>query len=165
MAENEKEEQEAGGAKKKSPMMLIIIIVMAALVIGGGGAVAFLMLKDKGDAGKDAQPPAEEVAPTTLGKIVKLESFVVNLSGSGGRNYLKIDISLELSSEAVEEEINNRMPQVKDAVLMLLSTRTYDDIKSSQGKLVLKEELLMRLNTYLQAGVIKNIYFTSFVVQ
>ena len=56
-------------------------------------------------------------------------------------------------------------PQVRDAILLILSARSFDDIKTNQDKLVLKEELLMQLNSYLNTGLIKNIYFTSFVVR
>ena len=48
---------------------------------------------------------------------------------------------------------------------MLLSTKTFENIISSEGKLILKDELLKRLNSFMHTGVIKNIYFTSFVVQ
>jgi flagellar FliL protein len=56
-------------------------------------------------------------------------------------------------------------PQVRDAILLILSARSFDDIKTNQDKLVLKEELLMQLNSYLNTGLTKNIYFTSFVVR
>ncbi len=176
MAENEKEEKaekktEENVEKKKSPVMLIIILIVTALIVGGGGTVAFLMFRgnaeDEMDKDKDkAEEEAEtEVKPGTLGPIVMLEPFVVNLSGSGGRNYLKLEIGLELSNEEVREEINNKIPQIKDAVLMLLSSKTYDDVKTADGKLMLKESILIRLNSFLNLGSINNIYFTNFVVQ
>ena len=65
----------------------------------------------------------------------------------------------------LQTEIENKMPQIKDAILLLLSTKTFEDIKVSQGKLMLKEELVARLNSFLSTGMIVNIYFTSFVVQ
>ena len=54
---------------------------------------------------------------------------------------------------------------LRDAILLILSARSFDDIKTNQDKLVLKEELLMQLNSYLNTGLTKNIYFTSFVVR
>ena len=56
-------------------------------------------------------------------------------------------------------------PQVRDAILLILSSRSLDDIKTNQGKLVHKEELLMQLNSYLNTGLTKNIYFIIFVFQ
>jgi flagellar FliL protein len=54
---------------------------------------------------------------------------------------------------------------LRDAVLLILSTKGLKDIKTSHGKIVLKDELLMRLNSFLSTGLIRNIYFTSFVIQ
>jgi len=172
MAEENDAKEGSGGAdeikvKKKSPVVLIAIIVAAVLIIGGGGAVVFKMLK--GDSAEEADgqdaKSKKNLKPSTLGTVAKLEPFIVNLAGSGGRNYLKVDVSLELGNPEMVEEIDNKKPKIRDAILLVLSTKTFNDVKTSQGKLVLKEELLMRLNSYLTMGAIENIYFTSFVVQ
>ncbi len=174
MAEKAKEEKtgeaeapEKGG-KKKSPMMLIIIIVIVGLVVGGGGAVTLLMMKGGSDEEADVEKKEEKKAadkPNMLGPVYPLETFIVNLSGAQGRNYLKVDISLELNDQKLQQEIDNKLPKIKDTILLVLSTKTFDEIKTSQGKLQLKDELLLRLNNYLTAGSINNLYFTSFVVQ
>jgi len=133
--------------------------------------VAFLMLQSKGStkasAGNPQQAQAEQQAtkPDELGPMVMLEPFIVNLAGGGGNNYLKISIGLELNNPDVEAEITNKMPLIRDTVLMLSSTKTFEDIQSSQGKIMLKDELQMRLNSFLNNGRIKNIFFTSFIVQ
>ncbi len=173
MAEETTETTEAPAPpeKKKSPVMLIVIIILAAFVIGGGGAVAFLLFtgSDETQAPQDQkadQPKATSaVKKEKLGPIVMLEPFIVNLAGSGGRNYLKVSINLELANEQLQNEITNKMPKIRDAILLILSTKTFEEIKSSEGKLVLKNELLKRLNSYLMTGMIDNIYFTSFVIQ
>jgi flagellar FliL protein len=103
------------------------------------------------------------VKSDTLGTIVNPDPFVVNLED--GNNYLKIDMALELSDDDVKQEIEKRKPQIRDAVLLILSTKGLKDIKTSHGKIVLKDELLMRLNSFLSTGLIRNIYFTSFVIQ
>jgi flagellar FliL protein len=160
MAENETE------GKKKSNMMLIIILAIVVVLIGGGGTVAFLMLQNKesGEASGD-NPQQAQAEEAKLGPMVMLDSFIVNLTGGGGNNYLKIDISLELNNQGLETEITNKMPLVRDTILMLASTKTFEDIQSSQGKIMLKDELQMRLNSFLKTGRIKNIFFTSFIVQ
>ncbi len=174
MAENENEGKGAEApadeakAKKKSPMMLIVIIIVVGLIIGGGGAVTIMLLKggeDTEEAEEAKKETKKEIKPTMLGPVIPLESFIVNLTGAGGRNYLKVNISIELSDVKLQEEITNKLPKIRDTILLVLSTKTFDDIKTSQGKLVMKDELLMRLNSYLTSGTIENLYFTSFVVQ
>jgi flagellar FliL protein len=176
--EDKAEKQEAKPEKKKSPLMLIIIIVIAGLTIGGGGAVSFLMFKGKGkekdkaghekveEKKKDADKHGKkEGAGDAHGNMKSLEpSFIVNLAG-GGHNFMKVDISLELTDKAVESEIDSKLPKIKDTILMILSEQTPESIADNKGKLRLKDELLKRLNSFLTAGKIENVYFTSFVVQ
>ncbi len=161
--------KEQPGVKKSSNKMLFIIIVVLGIIIGVGGALAFIMFKSKSD--DQGQKPAqvekkEDKKPVsdTMGHIIMLEPFIVNLSGSG-LNYLKVEIGLELSNLEVEKEITSKKPHIQDSIILLLSTKSFDDISTGQGKLVLKDEILIRLNNILRTGSIRNIYFTSFIVQ
>jgi flagellar FliL protein len=63
------------------------------------------------------------------------------------------------------EEINKRLPQVRDSILTLLSSKSNDDINTLEGKYQLRAEILTSVNQYLKTGKIKNIYFTDFIIQ
>jgi flagellar FliL protein len=47
----------------------------------------------------------------------------------------------------------------------MLSSKTFQDISTFEGKLQLRAELLAMLNQHLSTGMIINIYFTEFIVQ
>jgi flagellar FliL protein len=74
-------------------------------------------------------------------------------------------MELELSAPEVMEEINNRMPQLRDAILMVLPSKQYSDIGSTEGKIALRDELIAKINGILKKGTVTTIYFTEFVVQ
>ncbi|MBW2087159.1 MAG: flagellar basal body-associated FliL family protein [Deltaproteobacteria bacterium] len=57
------------------------------------------------------------------------------------------------------------MPQIKDSLLVLLSSKTFIDIKTVEGKMRLRMEIIGRINNFLTSGRVKNVYFTEFVVQ
>ena len=63
------------------------------------------------------------------------------------------------------EELEKRLPQIRDKILMILPTKQYADIATTTGKLALRDEIMASLNTFLKKGQISNIYFTEFVVQ
>ena len=65
----------------------------------------------------------------------------------------------------VVEEIQKRLPQIRDSILMILPTKQYADIASTAGKTALRDELISAINAYLKKGQISTIYFTEFVVQ
>jgi flagellar basal body-associated protein FliL len=95
--------------------------------------------------------------------ILQLEPFITNI---GDRNrFLKLSISVELSSPDMAEKAKAKTGAIRDAIIMLITTKTSDAISSSEGKQQLKDEILMRLNQILGEGNVKNIYFTDFVMQ
>ena len=74
-------------------------------------------------------------------------------------------MTIELSNQAAHDEINRRMPQIRDAILMLTSSKTFEELYDVHGKKQLKAELLFELNEMLTQGEAVAVYFTDFVVQ
>ncbi|MBF0537992.1 MAG: flagellar basal body-associated FliL family protein, partial [Nitrospirae bacterium] len=72
---------------------------------------------------------------------------------------------VELASKHDEANIKDRVPQLRDAILFLLSGKSLESVSGSEGKLQLKEEMLFKLNQTIGSEVIKSVYFTDFVVQ
>jgi flagellar FliL protein len=70
-----------------------------------------------------------------------------------------------LSHPEVSGEIEKRLPLVRDRILMVLSTKTYQDISTTDGKNELRKELVENLSEFFAAGDIVNVFFTEFVVQ
>jgi len=60
---------------------------------------------------------------------------------------------------------SERIPQVRDAILILLSGKDTQTLKPTAGKLQLWDEILQRINSLLSSGQARNAYFTEFVVQ
>lgn len=170
-AEEPQEKQEAQETeqpqKKSFPTNIIIVCILGICLLGGGlfvwrsGLLSGLFEKDK------ASPSNLEVEGTkqSIGPIFSLDTFIVNLISGRGKDYLKAKIDLELNNEAVTAEINKRLPQFRDAILTMLSSKAYEDIKSLEGKFQLRAEIMSMLNQHLKTGKIENIYFTDFIVQ
>lgn len=106
----------------------------------------------------------EEVIET-MGPTKRLETFIVNLADKGGTRYLRVSMDLELENEEAVEVIEKRLPKIRDAILMILPTKKYEDIATVEGKSALRNEMLTKINELMKPEEIKNIYFTEFVVQ
>jgi flagellar FliL protein len=61
--------------------------------------------------------------------------------------------------------LDRNTPEIRDTVLLLLSSRTCADVSSTQGKLQLKEALLSRINAVLGEERVTQVLFTEFVIQ
>ncbi len=159
----EKETEEGGGGKKK----LIIIIVAVLVILIGGGAGAYFFFMSGGDekiSPEEEKAMAAELA-NQVGPMVNIDSFIVNILDDEESRYLKAAITVEVDSEETSMELNSRMPQVKDAILLLIGNKTFNELSDLQGKIQLRAELINRLNSILTKGKVKRIYFTDFVVQ
>jgi flagellar FliL protein len=93
-----------------------------------------------------------------------MDPFIVNLADAEPR-FLKVTIKLELDGAPAKAEVSERSPQVRDAILILLSSKDAQTLKPTAGKLQLRDEILQRINALLATGQARNAYFTEFVVQ
>jgi len=151
-------------------ILVLLIGVMMLLMLGLGGGL-FMMwnqmsaLNAQSVADDGEQPDEVASSGQPLGPIFSLDTFIVNLADKGGTRYLRVTMDLELDNSELEDELNKRLPQVRDSLLMILPTKRFEDISTMQGKTALRAEILEALNGYLAQGKITNIYFKEFVVQ
>jgi flagellar FliL protein len=100
-----------------------------------------------------------------VGETFALDTFVVNISDKERDRYLKIATELELTEPGTEEELAQRLPQIRDLIISLLASKSFDDVRTIEGKNFLREEILLRVNALLTTGSVKRVFFTEFVVQ
>lgn len=132
----EKETESAGSGKGKKKGLLVVLTAVAMLGLGGGGAWFFLSQKKGGDEHVTEAKPAKSEPPV----FFTLEPFVVNLAGEETR-YLQVGIDLKVADSGVIEQIKLHMPEIKNGVLLLLSSKTPEEIASLDGKNQLRGEI------------------------
>lgn len=158
----------------KSPMLLIGLAVVNMLVVAGVGVMLFMNKQKEtestrveqvlqGEAEEDLQAQAELAKGKKV--VVPLETFIVNLSGSRGRRIAKVNLELELQSDRVASEIDSRKAQIRDIIIILLSSKTYDDVATKEGKEALRADIKDTVNAFLSSGKIVSVYFTEFIYQ
>jgi flagellar FliL protein len=170
MAE-EKDVNEREQPTKKSKFKLILFgIIILVLVIAGFLAYLFFFSNKSATQTGNVMSPEVQTTPSSkdpsnIGPLYSFDTFIVNLADPGGTRYLKVSMQAEVDSNKVIEEIEKRKPQVRDLVLTVLSSKTYAEVSTPQGKIALKQEIIRRLNLILTTGTVRNIYFTEFVSQ
>ena len=147
---------------------LIFLVVAVLLVITLGLAGGFFMMWNKLSALNthgNALVQDQQGQGVALGKIFPLDTFIVNLADEERSRYLRVTMDLELLEAADAETLNERLPQVRDSILMVLPSKRYADIASMEGKTALRDEIISKLNGLFTRSVISNIFFSEFVVQ
>ena len=157
-------DQEEAPPSRKFPLKWIFIGV-AVLVLAVGGYVGWTMVKTDAEPAADMSASNRKAPEMEVGQTFSMDPFVVNLNETGGKRYLKSKIELEYMTEEVRKELEARLPQMRDIILLHLSSKALDEIQSVDGKIELKNALIKRINQVLKQGKIRNLYFTQFVVQ
>jgi flagellar FliL protein len=151
-------------------ILVVLIALMVVLIVGMGGGL-FMMwnklstLNVQAGTGGNAAAATLPDANGMIGPIYNLDTFIVNLADEEGNRYLRVTMDLELGNKMLSEELDVRLPQVRDTVLMILPTKRFEDIRTTEGKAALRDELLASLNGFLTQGKVINIYFKEFVIQ
>lgn len=161
-----------GGGSNKSNIILIGLVVINMAVVA---TVGFMLLKGKQkDAAEpkiehvikgehEAQTKEEHENEEVVGPIIPLETFIVNLSGSKGRKVAKVNMEIEVKGDKVQDEIERRKPQIRDIIIITLSSKTYEEVSTKEGKDALRTEIRDTINSFLTKGRITNIFFTDFI--
>ena len=162
---------ESGGEKKsKPPILLLVLVVINTIVILGVGYLLYSSKKSE-----LSQPSLEPIVQGGLedrkdgsleekgGFAVPLDYFLVNLAEDQGQKLFKVEMEFDVDSVEVQEEINKRMPQVRDIIIILLSSKKYSQISTPRGKESLKEEIRDTVNSFLTKGKINKVLFTQFI--
>jgi flagellar FliL protein len=188
--DKEKQEPAAKGGNKK----LLIIIAAAVLVLGGaGGGAFFFMNKDHADEevtadadegeeadAKDAKKSkskskkdkkSKKSEPKAPALYVKYEPpFVVNFEAKGVMRFLQISMEVMTRDAPTSEVIKLHEPKIRNNMLMLLGSQTYDTLSSMEGKEGLRKQALATIAKVVEdeggeGKKVEDIYFTSFVMQ
>ncbi len=184
-------EGEAPPKKSKFKRFLIIfLILLIILAAGGGGAYWWFFMRVPGEAsseegaspqnavqnvgtasdhvqgGDESSPRIERqsILPRSTGQVLPLPQFVVNLSDAAGKRYLKLGMEVETNQD-VAALLKSQEAKVRDAVIVLLAGKTFADISTAEGKILLKAEVAARLNQILGGAYVVRVYFTEFVVE
>ena len=160
--------QEEG--KKKGGMLKWIIIAVALIALGVGGYFGYTMFFASDDAatGEEAAQDDQgggEALENLEGQLVPLPTFLVNLADPLGRRYLKLGVEVEVRDEEAAAALTKYEAKVKDTLLLLLSSKTYDALSTMKAKVELKQEIADRLNQIVGNGSVLRVYITEMVIQ
>ena len=135
MSDTQDTKPAASGGRKK----IIILLALALLIGGGGGAGAWWML----GRDKETSAPQAKAAPVVPPVFLPLEAFTVNLrpEPGGNQHYIQVGITLKISGEPMSEKIKGLMPEIRNHLLLLLSSKTAGELLHPEGKTRLAQDL------------------------
>ena len=164
-------------APKKKGKLLVIAGIVVVLLAGGGGAAAFFMKKgdahaeaadaDEDDGEHDAKAAKKKKKKKAEGApvFVTLEPFTVNLADTEADRLAQVAVVFEAGDKKVDEAVKAQMPAVRNAILLLLSSKTGRELLTLEGKEKLAAQIAETVNKRLDGGAIEAVHFSQFIVQ
>ena len=129
------------------------------------------------------------------GIVVDLGDFILNLCDEAQKKYLKVNVAIEVSQkegdfptqteapksgghghgaapapvdpmEAIQKEMNQYKPAIRDAVITNLSSKTSAELASAAGKELSKEQIANNINSILGGErEVLRVSFGQFIIQ
>ncbi len=171
-----------GEKKEKKPIDIVLIglIAFAVFDVGALGYGCYLVYAST--LGWRAPQITEEqlVEEKEKGKkeneismgplVYSMEKFTVNLAGDPLRDpkrTIQMEVNLEMLNKDGFEEVMNAdyRAKARDKIIQIIGNKAFSELETTQGKLFLKDQIAAELNAILDKGIVKDVYFTSFVVQ
>ncbi|WP_300085634.1 flagellar basal body-associated protein FliL [uncultured Nitrosomonas sp.] len=174
----------SSGGKKK--MILFILIGLLSVGAAGGGTWYYMkhqqdqqdqLDEDDDDDDDDADDEVDKKKAKKKKKkkdqpvaFIKLESFTVNLQSNDRESrYLQVELSLKVNEGEVVKAIEAIKPEVRNQILLLLSSKKPGEINTLEGKKKLSEEIIESIRSKVDADDLEDdildVLFTSFIIQ
>ncbi len=185
-------EAEEGDAKpkKKKPWLLIAVISLASILVLSIAIGSTVYLMGRGsqkastastkvkasDAGTEEAADSADAAdeeksdkPAPANYVSLDPPFVVNFEGNSAARFLQINVEVMSRKLEYAEHIKKHMPVIRNNLVMLFGSQTYDKVNTLKGKEELRQKALTEVQKILEEETgdtgVEALYFTSFVMQ
>ncbi len=119
----------------------------------------------KTEGGTAERKDAKVQLDIDFGDTFKMTTFNINLGNALENRYVRMEISLEYKGgDATKQEIEKRMPQLRDAIIGILQRKTREFLLAPDGKEALRKEILTRINRYMKTKI-ESVYITDMLIE
>jgi len=167
----DEEEKKPGG---NTGLKIAVIVLSVILVVGGSVAGLYFAGvfgdNSKSVMGENGEDGGDKEAAKGPAIYIPFEPpFVVNFSKPGKAKFLQISMQGMTRSPEVPNLVQIHMPAIRNNLVLLFSSQTFEKISTNEGKNELREKALSTIQEILEAETgdpgMEAVYFTSIVMQ
>lgn len=154
---------------KKKIILGLAGVLGLALIVGGSVAAALHFTGALNPPQMEAAMPVEELPPEETYYYNLQPEFVVNFQGKTRVKFMMVEISVATHDEMVVSTLSDHDPELRNAVLDLLSEQEAEVLKSSVGKQALRDDALVLVEEivakHYEAEKVHDVFITRLVMQ
>ncbi len=134
-------------------LIIIIAIIAVVLVVGSILALRFVTGSNNSKQEKPVLVPLNK-------------EILTNLSSEGGIfHYIKVSVSLEVVNDSAAKIVEADMPRIRDEIISVFNGTKINELSTPAGIEQVKAKIVQRLNSLLNAKIVRKVLFTDMVVQ
>ncbi len=192
-AKNNKQEQGSSLILNIVSMLIIGALIVIANYFLFNSFSEKILAKVNTEAVETEEEVTDEIE---RGIIVDLGDFILNLADDSARKYLKVNVAVEVSKkdtdmldaqpeqgggghgghgsapaavdpmEAIQKEMNQFKPAIRDAVITNLTSKTSTELSTTAGKELAKEQIADEINSIFGGErEVLRVSFGQFIIQ
>lgn len=184
-------EQKPNVEEKKSSKKLIIIIISVLILLGGAGAGYYFFMRGGEHVSEEVENTEDGKKSSHNKKVDKSEKeteadaksaerkepmyldltqpMIVNFPKGLGTRLIQISLSFLVDSEETAAALKKHEPMVRNNLMMKINAQNPEQLKSKEGKEVLRGIMLEEANQILskvaEGSHVKEVFFNTFVMQ
>jgi flagellar FliL protein len=150
-----------------SKMKLVLFILIGLLSIGAGIGGTWYVMKNQYEGEESEITQIAKKRPTTF---MKLDTFTVNLQSEDSEShYLQVELVIKANETEVVNVITRKMPEIRNQILLLLSSKKPSEISNLEGKQQLSQDIAKAVKSKIESEILQDdildVLFTSFIIQ
>lgn len=167
------------GASKKKKLLLLIGLAVALVVISIGGTIAAFKIFVAPTTAVSVATTDPVLAPAVYFEMTP--NFTINFTVNGRQRYLQAAVTLLHRDPALDDLLSLHMPAIRNGLVMLFSSKSFDELQTPEGKEQLKADSLLIIQSLLKKeqdalvasgatkglslATVEQVLFTNFVMQ
>lgn len=162
--------------KNKMGMVLIIILLVALLVLFAVGFAFLYKAMNKTNGGVDNQITVEQTVPMEDITTFSIGDPIVTnlLKGPDGKDHvvkISVNLGINTSKKASKEAekllatLESQKTVVKDIILGVCRSKTYEELNETDARLVFKDEILLKIKEAFATNLIVDVYIDDILLQ
>lgn len=145
--------------EKKFPERGKIFLIIGVLLLQA--LVAYVIVKNNYPAIREYV----EAYRSTGGHFIHYEDVIINPQSTTGSRYLITSLAFEFHNQQDHAIASNVQVEILDVVNMHLRMKTVDEINSLEEREKIRIELIDLANNTLGRNMVRNLFFTKYVIQ
>lgn len=136
---------------------IIIAVTIGVLIVAVGiGSIVLYRL---------GLLPFSEASAKEEEYTYSMGEFIANLNEPGYKRYIKATIYFGCDSRKLQEELEEKKPQIRNAINNILRSKKLEEVGSVENMEAVTNEMKNKVNEILTIGKVENIYFSDILIQ